>query len=76
MVSSPIRTPGTIGGIAATTYGSALAYQRGSQETGDGAAPPGMPLPPPKLPPVQGFLPPSRQKAKAIGDEMDDEVPF
>jgi hypothetical protein len=43
---------------------------------GDGAAPPGMPLPPPKLPPVQGLLPPSRQKAKAIGDEMDDEVPF
>jgi hypothetical protein len=31
---------------------------------GDGAAPPGTPLPPPKLPLVQELLPPSKQEAK------------
>jgi hypothetical protein len=42
---------------------------------GDGAAPPGTPLPPPKLPPVQVLLPPSKE-TKTLGDAMDDEIPF
>jgi hypothetical protein len=41
---------------------------------GAGAAPPGMRLPSPPLPPVQELLPPSKQKSG--GNEMDDEIPF
>jgi hypothetical protein len=45
------------------------------QPFGEGAAPPGMRLPLPPLPPVQELLPPSKQK-KFGGNDMDDEIPF
>jgi len=40
---------------------------------GDGAAPPGMKMPPPALPPAQQVLPPAK---KSIDDEMADSIPF
>ena len=40
-----------------------------SQPFGDGAAPPGMKLPPPALPPVQQVLLP-------VSEDMSDEIPF
>ena len=46
------------------------------QAFGEGASPPGMPLSQPSLPVVQQVLPPPPKPAKAIGDEMDDEIPF
>ena len=42
---------------------------------GDGAAPPGMPMPPPRLPPVHELLAPSRE-TKILGEAMDDEIPY
>jgi hypothetical protein len=43
------------------------------QPFGEGAAPPGMRLPLPPLPPVQELLPSSKQKSRG---GMDDEIPF
>jgi hypothetical protein len=46
------------------------------KNTTTGAAPPGMRVPPPKLPAVQEILPPNKQQQKQIGGEMDDEISF
>ena len=45
------------------------------QPFGEGSAPPGMPVPPPPLPPVHELLPPSKEP-KMLGEAMDDEIPY